>query len=440
MRPRWHGTEIVTLLTLVALAAGCSVIEIERQAEVLTRSPLIYGDVKPEAWGGAPLVVVLSRDASAGESHLVEYVVKHDPGPFSFYVEPGTYQLAAFEDRSGNLMYEPSDPALVPGRAIEATLEDPSVHVDLAGPLSTKTALPDRFDVAPDSKHTTISLAHRNIGRVVTMGSREMSLELGQVGMWEPEKYMEEVQVGLFLLEPFDESKIPVVFVHGIGGAPIQFEALAGALDRERYQPFFFAYPSIFPLHMIADALNAILDILRRQHEFTTIHLVAHSMGGLVTRAYLNEYLWSRHDYEVDLFVSLASPFGGESGASIYPAKDLGEQGPMGTWIANMRSAEGDSSHLAWTDMAPDSVFLTNLYAEPLPSSLRYDLVFAFDPSSTLGAPSDGTVTLESQLRPAAQQEATGERGFAMGHDDVLSEPAAVEYVLGVIADVDRRR
>ena len=37
-----------------------------------------------------------------------------------------------------------------------------------------------------------------------------------------------------------------------------------------------------------------------------------------------------------------------------------------------------------------------------------------------------------------AQMEATGERGFAMGHDDVLSEVSAVDYVTGVLTDTDR--
>lgn len=431
----------VTVLWLSALASSCAVIELERQAEVLTTYPVIYGEVRPQGWGGDPTVLVLSKDAPEGEPHEIEYLVHHDPGPFYYYVEPGTYQLALFEDRSGRLGYEPGeDPALIYTTPIVATGEGDGIQVVLEGHLSTETRLPDRFDISQESAHTRIALGLRNVGRVVPLDAPEMSLELGQAGMWEPMKYMEEVQAGIFFLEAFDPDKIPVIFVHGIGGAPVQFEALSAALDRERYQPWFFAYPSIFPLHMVAEALNGGLDIVRRQHEFDRVLLVAHSMGGLVTRAYLNEYSWSRHDYEVGLFVSLASPFGGESGAAIYPGEDHGKPGPFRSWIKTMKTQEGDRPHIAWTDMAPDSAFLANLYDEPLPDGLTYALGFAFDPARSLSSAGDGTVTLESQLRPDAQREAARERGFLMGHDDVLVEPDAIKWVMDRVSEADERR
>lgn len=316
-------SQIIAALCASLLVSGCSVIELERQTGELDRYPVIYGELEPQGWGGEPMVMILSGESKPGTRHPVEYYVQHDPGPFYFYVEPGTYEIAAFEDRSGRLEYRAGDPALVHRETIVAAREDPRIEVDISDRFSTGTTLPDRFDISHDSAHTNVSVAHRNVGRVVTMDAREMSLELGQAGMWNPMKYMEELQVGVFLLEPFDPDKTPVLFVHGIGGAPIQFEKLAADLDREKYQPWFFAYPSIFPLQMIAEALNTALDIMRRRNDFDHIFLVAHSMGGLVTRAYLNEYSWSRHDYDVSMFLSLASPFGGESGASIYPGEDL---------------------------------------------------------------------------------------------------------------------
>lgn len=434
MRATW-----IAIVGLSALA-GCSVLELERQTEAFNASPAIYGELVPENWSGEPMVLILSGETQPGAPYTVEYFVQHDPGPFYVYVEPGRYQLAVFEDRSGKLEYRPGDPALAhPETLLAERGEGARLEVRVADRLSTATRLPGRFDIAHDSAQTKVSIAHRNVGRVVTLDAREMSLELGQAGMWDPLRYLKELQIGLFLLEPFDPRKTPVLFVHGIGGAPVQFEKMATALDRERFQPWFFAYPSIFPLQMIGEALSTCLDIMRRRNEFDHILLIAHSMGGLVSRAYLNEYSWTRHDYDVALFTSLASPFGGESGAAMYPGQNRGEAGPFDTWIANTKPQQDEYAHIAWTDMAPGSPFLVNLYAEPLPENLVYTLVFAFRPDQKLGTASDGVVTLASQLRPEAQREASHERGFPMGHDDVLIEPDAIEYVLARLEEAHER-
>ena len=431
---------LATIVIGVCLLSGCALLELQREADRLNRNVVIHGVVKPEGWSGEPLVVVLSRDATAGEEHQVEYRLRHEPGSFYFWAEPGTYELAAFEDRSGKLRYRAGDPVLLGAEPVVATGAQASIEANLEGQLATHETLSPRFDIAVDSDTTEVEPAFQSLGRVVPMDAPEMSLELGHKGMWEPEEYMEKVQAGLFLLEPFDPNRVPVLFVHGIGGAPIQFETLADGLDRERFQPWFFAYPSIFPLQMVADALNQMLDIYRRENPFDRLHLVAHSMGGLVSRAYLNEYAWGRHDYDVDTFVTLASPFGGESGASMYPAADRGEAGALATWIAETgRTEEGDFQHVAWTDMAPESAFLANLYEKPLPTGTDYHLLFAFLADASLGPPSDGTVSLKSQLRPEAQAEATGLRGFAAGHDEVLSRSDSVRFVHRLLEQAERR-
>jgi hypothetical protein len=45
------------------------------------------------------------------------------------------------------------------------------------------------------------------------------------------------------VLEPYDTSRIPVLFIHGIGGTPRDFRAVIDALDRTRFQAWVFSYP-----------------------------------------------------------------------------------------------------------------------------------------------------------------------------------------------------
>ena len=46
----------------------------------------------------------------------------------------------------------------------------------------------------------------------------------GRMGLWEPFDFLLEVGAGVYMLEPYDPSRTPVVFVHGMGGSPREFE------------------------------------------------------------------------------------------------------------------------------------------------------------------------------------------------------------------------
>ena len=83
--------------------------------------------------------------------------------------------------------------------------------------------------------------------------------------------------------------------------------------------------------------------------------------------------------------------------------------------------------------MAPDSPFLTGLFFMPIrktsgprlvPGHVICYLVFTYLRNShTPGASGDGVVTVASQLRPEAQDEATRIFGFDEDHANVLSSP-----------------
>ena len=54
----------------------------------------------------------------------------------------------------------------------------------------------------------------------------------------------------------FDPDKIPVLFVHGIGGTPLDWKYLAKGLDRHRFQPWFYYYPSGLRLNLVSGLLH----------------------------------------------------------------------------------------------------------------------------------------------------------------------------------------
>jgi triacylglycerol esterase/lipase EstA (alpha/beta hydrolase family) len=101
---------------------------------------------------------------------------------------------------------------------------------------------------------------------------------------------------GLYMLEPFDASKMPIVMVHGLWSSPITWMEMyndlrSDPLVREHYQFWFYLYPTGQPFWVSATQMREDLAMMRRQLDPTRGHpaldqmvLVGHSMGGLVSK------------------------------------------------------------------------------------------------------------------------------------------------------------
>jgi pimeloyl-ACP methyl ester carboxylesterase len=101
---------------------------------------------------------------------------------------------------------------------------------------------------------------------------------------------------GLYMVEPFDPSRIPVVMVHGLWSSPLTWMEMFNDLRafpeiRSRYQFWFFLYPTGQPFWVSAAQLRdtlaesrQTLDPQRQNPNLDQMTLVGHSMGGLVSK------------------------------------------------------------------------------------------------------------------------------------------------------------
>lgn len=101
---------------------------------------------------------------------------------------------------------------------------------------------------------------------------------------------------GLYMLEPYDPNRIPVLMVHGLWSSPMTWMDMFNDLRsfpeiRERYQFWFYLYPSGQPFWISATqlrndlaAMRDAFDPARRDRPMDEMVLVGHSMGGLVSR------------------------------------------------------------------------------------------------------------------------------------------------------------
>jgi len=325
----------------------------------------------------------------------------------------GHYDLLVFADIDGDGVFGPTE--VVGKESIE--LNDSSVPEKVLGQVDVQLTVPVTIDwvVAidvPDFPGRTDSLFFPS-GAIRTLDDPIFDSGFSTLGMYDPASFLEQAPMMFFALEEDLGYKIPVVFVHGIAGSAREFEPFIGQLDRSRFKPWFFHYPSGGDLDQLAELFYQIfLSGKVAKSGSMPMIIVAHSMGGLVVREAINKYEGTSDENQVHLLVTMASPFGGHAAA-----------------------AAGEKHGLivlpSWRDLNPESPFIGNLYRKPLPDFLHHELIYAYQNPGAIkiGENSDGVVALTSQLHPQAQRQAGGQFGFDNTHTDILESEEVVAHI-----------
>ena len=118
--------------------------------------------------------------------------------------------------------------------------------------------------------------------------ARERPDRIGFAATLRPEAYADRGR--LCQLQQFDQTRTPVIFVHGLQDTPVGWVPMINSLRddpwiRKHYQFWVFSYPSGYPYPYSAILLRRDLDgITRAFHSRKKIVLVGHSMGGMISR------------------------------------------------------------------------------------------------------------------------------------------------------------
>jgi Alpha/beta hydrolase of unknown function (DUF915) len=417
-------------ISMCVATTSCMLMDASKQQALMKELCGLKGTasgVKPQ---GETIVVVLIRksdpNADNGVSlepwHVVDHYVVREATSWRFAVPAGTYRIAAFDDVNSNLVYEPGESFVGadPERTFECISGEQWQAVALSVPASPAKRFDKALDVASLQSEAPAEQADKTLGQltavgeIVTLSDPRFSLANAENSLWRPYDFIVESHPGVYFLEPYDPKKIPVLFVHGINGSPLNFEYLIQHLDRTRFQPWMYSYPSGIYLSSIADHLTQTMVKLETRYDVTRFATVAHSMGGLVARGFLLRHAKSSRA-QTPLFVTMSTPWAGHEAAQ------------MGVKHAPVVVD-------VWRDMVPGSDYIKSLFTQPLPDGIHHQLIFTFERNSkSFGASGDHTVTVASQLSPPAQQQATRVYGFDATHDGVLSSQDASNLLNGFL-------
>ena len=407
---------LCVVLAVTLLAGGCGFSTLRKDIEQGAEQAVLEGYSGVRGTRDNPIVIVVYNVAA---KQIADLFLLPRPGPFFFVLPAGKYQLAAFEDRNRNLSYEPGEEPAVLATDLVLQAGERRTGLDLAIDPGSNARIPFAVKAFSQERREIDQFPALQLGTLANIDDPRFSEENGNLGLWNPLKFLFDVGAGIYFLEEYDPKKIPVLFVHGAVGHPGDWKHLVKSLDRSRFQPWLAYYPTAPRLDSVKRGLVRAMAALRVKYGFSRLILVGHSMGGLVTRAALNytmENAKTERFVRVLAFVSISTPWNGHSGA----AKGV-EYSPV---VAP-----------SWEDMAPNSIFLTRLSQTALPPECEYSLFFSYRGGGVLsGEANDGTVTVSSELAMSIQRQAARVMGFDEDHTSIL-ESREVAAQLNAILD-----
>lgn len=395
------------ILSIIALyfCSACTIFTIKDDVEHVESLALVQGKIENLSGIAGDVYVFLLKN-SVSTIDIIDYYPVNNDGSYLFYGQPGDYYIASFVDQSADGKYQHGEPAdfLKHGDMLPRKIyfnENTTVNLSITAPLSYEQP-------APLSEKLPTSVT--KVGKIASLDDSKFSSENAGLGLWQPYAFFDKGNSGLYMLQAYDPNKTPIIFIHGINGTPTQFTKIINSLDHQHFQPWVLYYPSGIRLDIVSDYFLKGINELAQQHGFTNIDIVAHSLGGLVLRSFVQKNALTQNTLKINTAVTINSPLLGMSMA----AKGV-KNSPIVIPV--------------WRDLAPNSRFIALLHEQPWPKDIPYYLFFSYLDDED----GDGVVPLSKQLSPALQNEADKIMGFNAEHSQALDKGEVIKQLNKVL-------
>ncbi|WP_051080819.1 esterase/lipase family protein [Thioalkalivibrio thiocyanoxidans] len=400
------------------LLTGCALWDARGQLLMMGQACTITGTVIADDEVPGPYVVVAFRapEEEGAVPEPVDHVVSAGGGDWFFGLAPGRYQVLAFADPERDGQHEEGAPVYLANEG--GVLECPAgtrltdMDIRIGGDVAAAHAieLPPVRERGPDGSPFSVG-GVTVFGEVISLDDPRFDDDVARGSQWRPLDFMLAGYAGIYFLEPYDPDRTPVLFVHGMNGSPRGFAELIDHLDRERYQPWLYYYPSGLPLQTVAAHLAQTLEELELRYDVESLPVVAHSMGGLVAKGFLHERERRATPARIPRMIALSTPWRGH-----VAAQSGVDRSPVVIPV--------------WRDMAPGSEYQRRLFESELSGETELHLLFGFRrPDGGGRAGTDGVLTLSTMLHPPIQGMASSVYGVDATHAGILAHPLALERV-----------
>ncbi|MDD5170448.1 MAG: hypothetical protein PHN75_16650, partial [Syntrophales bacterium] len=260
------------------LLGGCALVKLKEDVQFSKDSCLLFGEIITNSPVKKDIIVV-AYSGPDDKPVVGDYAVLSEPGSYELLVRNGRYRIFVFEDVNGNLTHDPGERAAYYGKPSTISTQMGGVLWGLDMELSDQPKLPapalaDTLLLYSEGKRKPSTSA----GSIADLDDPAFSAERGEKGFWAPLDFFRLTGANVYFLEPYDRNKTPVLLVHGAAGSPQDWRYFIKAMDRSRYQPWIFYYPSGARLDTVSLLLRKKLYDLEPRYRFDRLYVVAHSM------------------------------------------------------------------------------------------------------------------------------------------------------------------
>jgi pimeloyl-ACP methyl ester carboxylesterase len=288
---------------------------------------------------------------------------------------------------------------------------------------------------------------------------------------------------GLYMVQPYDPDRIPVLMVHGIWSSPMTWMEMFNELQadpeiRRKYQFWCYLYPTGEPIAFSAAALREELqevrdacDPYRRNDRLDEMVVVGHSMGGLlahmltinsgdklwnsVSKKSVDELQASREvkseiqrvfffqsNPSIDRIITIASPYGGSSLSNRFTRWVTGSLVWLPARTYELTRVVFDQNHSSWWDRitAPEtsvgsltkkSAVLQLIRHSRVPDDVKHHNIVGIRRGRDRETWTDGVVA----YRSAHRDHVTSEKVVSAGHSDVIQNSETVAEVRRILRE-----
>ena len=390
------ATRLLSLLLASSVLFGCSNFRnLSHEIDAIDSITNQYQLILSQPATDSAVVIEQIKDINESEVDAYDGIINGDR--IDLQLSNNIHYLLVFEDKNQDLTLQVDEAFSVIN--LSEYQDNSTIGVSLE---VNEHEAPSAFVDRSLSSLLIIELDLVDIGTVVNLTDAPFARDNAALGMWQPLTFLLEENAGLYFLSEYDPNKIPILFVHGINATALDFAPLIEKVDQSKYQIWVFNYPSGLSLALNSKGLNNLMHTVVTQYKIKQLHVVAHSMGGLIVANSIRQCRIGQLCDFVSSMTTISSPFGG-----VASAKQGIEYSPV--------------VMPAWVDLNPEGKFIADLFSDTNDNDTPHFLAFGYNSGELFNTKSnDGVINLSSQLSRPAQLSANQIRGYNENHLSIL--------------------